>query len=199
MRPKSLTLSRTNGPQAIGYARVSTIDQDTATQEDRLWEAGCNLVRTEKASGGSREGRSELEAIVDFIRPGDALVVVKLDRLGRSTRDVLNIVHELEQRGAALRVLEPAIDTAGPMGKMVLSVLGMVAEMELGFIRDRQRAGIEAAKARGEYKGRKPGFDHARIRALRAEGKGATEIANAIGCKRGLVYKVLAQTRKEAR
>jgi DNA invertase Pin-like site-specific DNA recombinase len=88
----------------------------------------------------------------DFIRPADVLIVVKLDRLGRNTRDVLNLVHELEERGASLRVLEPAIDTGGPMGRMVLTVLGMVAEMELGFIRDRQRAGIDAAKAKGIYK-----------------------------------------------
>jgi DNA invertase Pin-like site-specific DNA recombinase len=175
----------------IGYARVSTIDQDTATQEAKLRNAGCTLVRTEKVSGRSRSGRSELEAVMAFIRPGDALVVVKLDRLGRSTRDVLNLVHELEQKGASLRVLEPEIDTAGPMGRMVLTVLGMVAEMELGFIRDRQRAGIEAAKAKGVYKGRPATFDHARILSLRKEGVGATQIARTVGCKRGTVYKAL--------
>ena len=96
--------------------------------------------------------------------------VAKLDRLGRSTRDVLNLVHELEQKGANLRVLEPAIDTGGPMGKMVLTVLGMVAEMELSFLKERQRAGIEAAKAKGVYKGRPPTFDHAKIVALRKQG-----------------------------
>jgi DNA invertase Pin-like site-specific DNA recombinase len=175
----------------IGYARVSSTDQDTATQEARLRRAGCTVVRTEKASGRSRDGRSELDAVMAFIRPGDALVVVKLDRLGRSTRDVLNLVHELEQKGASLKVLEPEIDTAGPMGRMVLTVLGMVAEMELGFIRDRQRAGIEAAKAKGVYKGRPATFDRTRIIALRKEGLGATEIARAVGCKRGNVYKTL--------
>jgi DNA invertase Pin-like site-specific DNA recombinase len=117
-------------------------------QEATLRAAGCTIVRTEKVSGRSREGRSELEALMDFIRPSDTLVVAKLDRLGRSTRDVLNLVHELEQKRANLRVLEPAIDTGGPMGKMVLTVLGMVAEMELSFLKERQRAGIEAAKAR---------------------------------------------------
>ena len=96
--------------------------------------------------------------------------MVKLDRLGRNTRDVLNLVHELEEKGASLRVPEPAIDTGGPMGRMVLTVLGMVAEMELGFIRDRQRAGIDAAKAKGVYKGRPVTFDRARIVALRKEG-----------------------------
>jgi len=117
--------------------------------------------------------------------------VVKLGRLGRNTRDVLNLVHELEEKGASLRVLEPAIDIGGPMGRMVLTVLGMVAEMELGFIRDRQRAGIDAAKAKGAYKGRPVTFDRARIVSLRKEGMGATEIAKAVGCKRGNVYKAL--------
>jgi DNA invertase Pin-like site-specific DNA recombinase len=88
-------------------------------------------------------------------------------------------------------VLEPAIDTGGPMGRMALTVLGMVAEMQLGFIRDRQRAGIDAAKAKGIYKGRPATFDRARIVSLRKEGVGATEIAKAIGCKRGNVYKTL--------
>ena len=103
----------------------------------------------------------------------------------------LDRVHELEGKGASLRVLEPAIDTGGPMGRMVLTVLGMVAEMELGFIRDRQRAGIDAAKAKGIYKGRPVTFDRARIVTLRKEGMGATEIAKAVGCKRGNVYKTL--------
>jgi hypothetical protein len=87
-------------------------------------------------SRGSRDGRTELATALDFIRPGgDTLVVVKLDQLGRSTRDVLNLVHELESKGAHLRVLEPEVSTKGPVGKMVLTVLGMVAEMEVGFIR----------------------------------------------------------------
>jgi DNA invertase Pin-like site-specific DNA recombinase len=89
------------------------------------------------------------------------------------------------------RVLEPAIDTGGPMGRMVLTVLGMVAEMELGFIRDRQRAGIDAAKAKGIYKGRPVTFDRARIVSLRTEGMGASQIAKVVGCKRGNVYKTL--------
>ena len=119
----------------------------------------------------------EASSILDFIRRGDVLIVVKLGRLGRNTRDVLNLVHELEEKGASLRVLEPAIDTGA-------TVLGMVAEMELGFIRDRQRAGIDAAKAKGIYKGRPTTFDRAHVVALRKEGMGATEIAKAVGCKR---------------
>jgi DNA invertase Pin-like site-specific DNA recombinase len=121
------------------------------------------------------------------------LVVVKLDRLGRNTRDVLNLVHEVEQKGASLRVLEPEISTAGPMGKLILTVLGMVGEMEPDFIKERQRAGIEAAKAKGVYKGRPVTLDHEKIRRLRAESMGAT----AIGCTVQGVYTVLARTPKE--
>jgi DNA invertase Pin-like site-specific DNA recombinase len=128
-------------------------------------------------SGWKRDGRTELATILDFIRPGDTLVVVKLDRLGRCTRDVLNLVHELESKGAHLRVLEPEVSTKGPVGKMVLTVLGMVAEMEVGFIRERQRAGIEAAKARGAYKGRPVTLDRAKIIDLHKKGNGATAIA----------------------
>ena len=178
----------------IGYARVSTTGQDTATQEAKLKAAGCTLIRTETVSGGSRNGRNELASILDFIRPGDVLIVVKLDRLGRNTRDVLNLVHELEEKEATLRVLEPAIDTGGPIGRMVLTVLGMIAEMELGFIRDRQRAGIDAAKAKGVYKGRPVTFDRSRIVSPRKQGMGATEIAKAVGCKRGNIYKTLKAT-----
>lgn len=180
-------------PSLIGYARVSTTDQNTAIQEERLRAAGCTVIRAEKVSGASRDGRDELATILDFIHEGDTLVVAKLDRLGRSTRDVLNIVHELEQKGAHLRVLEPEISTSGPMGKMVLTVLGMVAEMERGFIKERQRAGIEKAKETGVYKGRPVTLDHDRIRTLKAEGKGATEITKLVGCSRRAVYKVLGQ------
>ena len=175
----------------IGYARVSTSGQSTDIQTAKLKVAGCSIIRTEKASGRSREGRTELETILDFIQSGDTLVVAKLDRLGRSTRDVLNLVHELEERGAALRVLEPAIDTSGPMGKVVLTVLGMVSEMELGFIRERQKEGIEKAKAEGRYKGRPVTLDAVELRRLSAEGVGATEIARRMNCSRSAVYKVL--------
>ena len=174
-----------------GYARVSSLSQSTNIQAARLKAAGCELVLDEAASGRSRAGRSELETILSFIRPGDTLVVVKLDRLGRSTRDVLNLVHELEAKSAALRVLEPEIDTSKPEGRIILTTLSMVAEMELTFIKERQRAGIEAAKAKGVYKGRKRTIDREAVQRLHRDGVGATEIARHLGIGRASVYKVL--------
>ena len=175
-----------------GYARVSSLSQSTDIQVAALKEAGCTVIRTEKKSGRSTDGRTELATILDFISEGDTLCVHKLDRLGRNTRDVLNLVHELHERGCSLQVLEPAIDTSGPMGTVMLTVLGMVSEMELGFIKERQRAGIEKAKANGVYKGRPTSLDHDKIRSMKAEGMGATAIAKELGCSRGAVYKALA-------
>jgi len=121
------------------------------------------------------------------------LVVHKLDQLGRNTRDVLNLVHEIEFKGASLQILEPEIDTSGPMGKMILTVLGMVSEMELSFIKDRQRVGIEPAKLKGVYKGRPTSVDHELVKKLRVDGMGATAIAKQVGCSRGAVYKILKE------
>lgn len=99
----------------IGYARVSTTDQDLDIQIGRLKNAGCEIIRSETGSGASRSGRTELETIMQFMHTGDELVVLRLDRLGRSTRDVLNLVHELDEKGASLRILEPEVTTAGDL------------------------------------------------------------------------------------
>jgi DNA invertase Pin-like site-specific DNA recombinase len=177
----------------LGYCRVSSVDQDFAIQEARLREAGCTIIRSEKVSGSSREGRDELATLMEFLRDGDELVVVKLDRLGRSTRDVLNLVHELEGKGAALTVLEPAFSTKDAAGSLLVTVLAMVAEMERKFIRERQRAGIEAAKAKGVYKGRKATVPLAKVRELHSAGQGPTAIAAALGISRMSVYRALEQ------
>jgi DNA invertase Pin-like site-specific DNA recombinase len=151
-------------------------------------------IRPSGVSGKSRDGRDELATLLEFISAGDVLVCVKLDRLGRSTRDVLNLAHELDQKGASLRILEPAISTDGPIGKMVLTVLGMVAEMELGFIKARQREGIERAKSQGDvYRGRKPTIDSSAVRELFDQGVGASEIARRLKIGRASVYRVLEQ------
>ncbi|WP_163882630.1 recombinase family protein [Rhizobium laguerreae] len=177
----------------IGYARVSTIDQDFELQQERLKAEGCVIVRAEKVSGASREGRVELATIIDFLREGDELVVTRLDRLGRDTRDVLNIVHECEQRGAYVTILDPHVSTRGEMGHIILTVLGMVAQMERRFIKERQREGIEKAKAIGSYKGGKTRIDRALIRRLHEEGQGASVIARAANCSRMQVYRILGK------
>jgi DNA invertase Pin-like site-specific DNA recombinase len=179
----------------IGYARVSTLDQDFELQQARLKAAGCQIIRAEKVSGASRDGRGELATIIEFLREGDELMVTRLDRLGRDTRDVLNIVHECEQRGAFVTVLDPYVSTRGEMGHLILTVLGMVAQMERRFIKERQREGIDRAKSAGKYKGGTVRIDHQKIRELSASGASAIAIANAIGCSRMQVYRVLSSNK----
>lgn len=177
----------------IGYARVSAADMSLTAQVERLKAEGCAIIRQEKVSGASREGRDELAAILDFLRPQDEVCCVRLDRLGRSTRDVLNIVHEIDQRGASLTILDPHISTKGDVGRIVITCLSMVAEMERSFIKSRQRAGIDAAlKAKdGRYAGGKRRIDRAKVESLKAEGKGPSEIAKALGVSRMQVHRIL--------
>ncbi len=179
----------------IGYARVSSIDQDLDIQLAKLKAEGCEIVRSEKVSGASREGRAELATVVQFLRPGDELVVTRLDRLGRDTRDVLNLIHECEQKSAFVTVLDPHVSTRGEMGHIVLTVLGMVAQMERRFIKERQRDGIDQAKAEGVYRGGKRRLDRAEVTALSIAGHGPAAIARALGCSRMQVYRILDDAR----
>src|SRR5204863_4040096 len=138
-----------------GYARVSTTDQDCTLQEEALRLAGCDVVRSEKASGTSRTGREELETLLAFLRTGDTLVVTRIDRLARSVADLEGIVRELAAKGAFLRCIEQPVDTGTPAGKAFLQMLGVFAEFETALRRERQMEGIAKAKAAGAYKGRK--------------------------------------------
>ena len=177
----------------IGYARVSSLDQDLSAQLARLQVEGCSIVRSEKVSGVSRDGRPELATVLQFLRAGDELVVTRLDRLGRDTRDVLNLIHECEQRGASVTVLDPHVSTRGEMGHLVITVLGMVAQMERRFIKERQREGIERAKADGRYVGGKRRIDCATVLARKAAGESVAAIATAVGCSRMQIYRLLAE------
>lgn len=176
-----------------GYARASTLDQDVTIQEDALRRGGCDVIRSEKISGTSRTGRSELAILLQFLRSGDTLMVTRVDRLARSIKDLQDIVHELRGKGVALRATEQPIDTATSAGKAFLDMLGVFAEFETNLRRERQMEGIAQAKDKGVYKGRKPTIDSAEIRRLRTEENlGATAIARRLGIGRASVYRVLA-------
>ena len=179
-----------------GYARVSTLEQDVSVQRAALRAAGCQVVRAEKASGTRRDGRTELQVLLDFLRPGDSLMVTRIDRLARSLKDLQDIVHELKARGVALRASEQPIDTGTAAGKAFLDMLGVFAEFETSLRRERQAEGIAAAKARGVYKGRKAKIDPACVRQLREHEKlGAAAIAKRLGIGRASVYRVLGKQR----
>ena len=175
-----------------GYARVSSTDQDLTLQRAALKAAGCEVIRAETASGTRRDGRTELQTLLDFLRPGDALVVTRIDRLARSLKDLQDLVHELKGRGVALRATEQPVDTGTAAGKAFLDMLGVFAEFETNLRRERQLEGIAAAKARGVYTGRKPSIDPAEVRRLReGEGLGPAAIARRLGIGRASVYRVL--------
>ena len=174
-----------------GYARVSTSEQDLTVQEEALKAAGCEVVRSEKISGTSRDGRSELQNLMDFAREGDAIVVTRIDRLARSVRDLQNIVYELNERGVSLRATEQSVDTGTSAGKCFLDMLSVFAEFETNLRRERQLEGIKKAKEKGVYKGRRQTIDVQKVRELRDGGMGATAIARELGIERTSVYRVL--------
>jgi DNA invertase Pin-like site-specific DNA recombinase len=175
----------------IGYARVSSGEQDLDIQLEKLKAEGCAIVRAEKVSAVTREGRAELATILEFLREGDELVVTRLDRLGRDTRDVLNIIHDCEQKSACVTVLDPHVTTRGETGHIILTVLGMVAQMERRFIRERQREGIAKAKVNGVYRGGKQRLDRAAVRSLHSLGHGPAFIARQLNCSRMQIYRIL--------
>jgi DNA invertase Pin-like site-specific DNA recombinase len=150
---------------SYGYARVSTLDQDLTVQRQALRAAGCSVIRAEKASGSRRDGRTELQVLLDFVQPGDTLVVTRIDRLARSLKDLQDIVHELKNRGVAVRATEQPVDTGTAAGKAFLDMLGVFAEFETNLRRERQLEGIAQAKARGVYRGRKATPNNSRVRA----------------------------------
>jgi len=154
-------------PMSVGYARVSTHDQDLALQLDALHAAGCERIFTEKASGAQRD-RPQLHAALDYMRADDTLVVWKLDRLARSLRQLLDTVEALHSRHIGLRSLTEAIDTGTPGGTLVFHLFGALAEFERSIIRERTRAGLAAARARGRTGGRPPALSAVDKQAARA-------------------------------
>ena len=151
----------------IGYARVSTQDQDLSLQLDALEHAGCEKIFTEKASGAQRD-RPELTAALTYIRPGDTLVVWKLDRLARSLRQLIDTVDTLNSKKIGLRSLTESIDTTTSGGKLIFHIFGALAEFERAVIRERTNAGFASARARGRLGGRPPALKATDIIAAKA-------------------------------
>jgi DNA invertase Pin-like site-specific DNA recombinase len=139
--------------EALGYTRVSTVDQNPDLQIDELTAAGCHRVFVERASG-ARTDRPQLAEVLDRLRPGDTLVVWRLDRLARSLRELIEVVTTLEERGVGLRSLHEQLDTTSPGGKLVFHLFGALAEFERDLIRERTQAGLAAARARARNGGR---------------------------------------------
>ena len=177
----------------LGYARVSTGSQDVELQLQALTAAGVERVFTETASGG-RWDRPELHRLVDQLRPGDELVVWKLDRLSRSLRDLLLLIEQVEKRGATFRSLTEAIETVSPAGRMLVQMLGAVAEFERSILKERTRAGLDVARAAGRVGGRRPSLrPEQRTSAIEmvATGKTAAEVARIFGVHRGTIGRLV--------
>lgn len=192
------TLDLISGKLLIGYARVSTDDQDLSNQRAELHAAGCTRIFSEKKSG-AYANRPELERLLDHLRPGDVVTVTRLDRLARSTRDLLDIAELLQTKGAGLRSLaEPWADTTSPAGRMVLTVFAGIAEFERSLIVDRTRRGREAAKSRGVKFGPPPTLTPDRLthaHKLLDDGYGMEEAADLLGVHRSTLWRALRKKR----
>jgi len=180
----------------VGYARTSTLDQTAGleAQERELLDRGCEKIFSEQVSSVDVPERTQLAEAIGFIRPGDVLVVTKLDRLARSVRHLLDVLEDVTAKGASLRIIGVGIDTGTPTGRLMLNLLGSIAEFERDIMLERQREGIAKAKAAGKYKGRKPTAQAkaAEVVELHNAGVGASEIARRLRIGRASVYRVLA-------
>lgn len=177
-----------------GYARVSTSDQSHEAQVEQLMAAGAAKVFSEKISGATAD-RPELQRAIAALDAGDVLVVTDIDRLARSTRDLLNILHEIKRRGASLRSLrDPWINTDTETGELILTLLGAVAKLERSMILRRTAEGRARAKERGRSLGRKPKLNAAQImeaQVMKAQGRGLREIGAILGCDASTVSRAL--------
>lgn len=187
--------------KVLGYGRVSTGQgQDVASQRAVLEHHGAVVVFTEIGNGSKLDGRDQLEAAIRLLDRGDVLLALNADRLARDTADLLTVAKRIVERGAALRIIDPAITFDGTdlAAEAMLTLFGLVGRIEKHFIKARQRRGIEAAKLKGIYKGRPITIDPARVRELRAQGRGATEIAKTLKIGRASVYRCLQDAAQSA-
>jgi len=184
----------------IGYARTSTVEQVAGfdAQIGTLQAAACDRIFKEQVSSVAK--REQLAAALDYIRDGDVLVVTKLDRLARSVADLVDIVRRIEGKDAALRILDMGLDTKTPTGRLMLNVIGSVAQFEREMMLERQREGIAKAKSEGKYKGRKPTAraKAEQVRLLLADGIGPSEVARRLGIGRTSVHNIRMASRVQA-
>ncbi len=185
----------------IGYARTSTREQIAGfeAQLAELKQVGCEKVFQEQVSAVSGGKRGELESALDFVRAGDALIVTKIDRLARSLPHLLQIIERLEKKDVALRILSMQIDTSTPNGKLMLSIMGAIAEFERALMLERQLDGIAAAKQAGKYKGRQPTAKRKAAEVLELASKNLTRqaIAEQAGISVASVYRILSRVKAD--
>jgi len=181
-------------PELLGYARVSTTEQDAGLQVDALKAAGCEKIWIDKLSGSTTK-RPELQKLLEFCRDKDSVVVWRLDRLGRSTSHLLRTIEELSARGVGFRSLTEAIDSSTASGQLLLTVLSAIAQFELSLVKERTLAGIESARKSGVRLGRPPKLTHPKVKAardMRESGNSSIrEIAEALGVSKRTVYRAL--------
>lgn len=177
----------------IGYARVSSQTQSHDIQTKELKALDCEKIYCEKISGKSTNNREQLQAMLEYVREGDTVIVMKLDRLARNTIDALQIAKQLESKNVALKIMDigDGVDITSGVGRLVFTTLSAIAEMERERINERTKAGRDAAKARGVKFGRKPSIDAGKVIQLKSEGLGATEIAKKLDIGRASVYRIL--------
>lgn len=183
----------------VGYARVSTIDQNYTTQVDALKKAGCKKIFAEKKSGTTKNDREAFSECMEYIREGDTLVVTRVDRLTRSIRDLQNLLHELDDRQIHLKAIEQPVDTASASGKLFLDILGVFAEFETNLRKERQLEGVARAKRDGKYKGRKPTARVQKNEVIKLTNQGFTRVAVAKKLNIGIasIYRILKSHREE--
>ncbi|MCK0530373.1 recombinase family protein [Sphingobium agri] len=176
----------------VGYARVSTTHQSLDVQMEQLAAHAAEKIFQEQVSGKSASNRPQLQAALDFCREGDTFLVTRLDRFARSAQDLHNIVSALTAKGVGFRCLQQGgLDTTTSHGKLMLGILAAVAEFELDIRQERQREGIEKAKARGVYQGGKQRFDPVVVQKLRDDGMKPRAIARELKCSPATVYRLL--------
>jgi len=183
----------------VGYARVSTTDQDLSIQLSSLQAVQCKKIFSEKKSGNQKTGRQQLEACLDYLREGDTLIVTRIDRLSRSLRDLQNLVHQLKEKEIYLKATEQPIDTSSAAGKAFFDMLGVFAEFETNLRRERQLEGVAKAKKEGKYKGRQPTAraKTGQVIQLIEEGGTREAVAKKLGIGVASVYRILKSHKEQ--